>query len=352
MHQCLRLLLLTTAAATISAEAAQAAHSPPSTGLHGVRQKQADGRWRLLVKAAGIVDVAGPRADGRLVLSTRTGLFLLRPGGAPTPFARGTGGYTAGGGEPYIALAPGSGVYGVHCSFHRDDVYALDAGSTPGVIRVSSTGAASRFVELPGAFPSGIAFDPYGRFGYRLLVTAVFGEQTTLYAIDCLGHSTVITQGGPHVEGGIAVAPKTFGRFGGDLIAADENTGRIYAFERSGGVEQVADSGLPAGGDIGVEALAFVPSRMGAGAAAYLADLGAPASPTTGNDSLLVLRGQDLAAASLQPGELLAAAEGGGTTIAVRCSTTACTVRRAAAGLATTHGEGHITILAGRGATR
>ena len=309
----------------------------------------ANGQWRALLEVPGIVDVVGPRADGQLVLSTNHGLFLLRPGRTAQPFANGPGGYTAGSGEPYVALASGSRVWGVAgCSFEPDDVFALDAGSTPGIIRVRQSGQASRFLDLPpGAFPSGIAFDRFGRFGYRLLVTATFenNTRTTLYAIDCLARLSVIAQG-PHVEGGIVVAPPSFGRFGGELIAADENSGRIYAFGRDGAVGLVADSGLPAGGDIGVEALGFVPPRIGRGAAVYFSDLGAPGSPTQGHDSLLVLRGQDLARASLRGGELLAATEGGGTTIAVRCDAT-CTVRRVADGLSTTHGEGHLTFVAG-----
>ena len=91
------------------------------------------GQWRVLVKVPKIVDVAGPRADGKLVLSTQAGLFLLRPGGAPEPFANGPGGYTASVNEPYIALAYGSRVYGVRgCSFEAGDVFALDASPDPG----------------------------------------------------------------------------------------------------------------------------------------------------------------------------------------------------------------------------
>jgi hypothetical protein len=313
------------------------------SGLAGAAPS-AVGQWRLLVQAPGIVDVAGPLADGRLVLSTQTGLFLLRPGGAAEPFANGPGGYTAGGGEPYIALASSSRVWGVRgCSFEASDVFALDAGSAPGIFRVLPSGQASRFLDFPsGVFPSGIAFDRFGRFGYRLLVTATSDTGTTLYAIDCLAHPSVIAQGGPHVEGGIVVAPPSFGRFGGRLIAADENTGRIYAFGRDGTVTPVADSGLPAGGDIGVEALGFVPRRVAAG---YFSDLGAPGSPTQGDNGLLVLRGRDLAQASLRAGELLAAAEGGGATIAVSCAAS-CTVRRVADGLPATHGEGHLTFAA------
>src|SRR5262249_7628504 len=75
-------------------------------------------QWRVLVKGPGIVDVGGPRADGKLVVSTQKGLFLLRPGSAAEPFANGPGGFTAAGGEPYIALAYGSRVFGVPgCSF-------------------------------------------------------------------------------------------------------------------------------------------------------------------------------------------------------------------------------------------
>jgi hypothetical protein len=306
------------------------------------------GQWRALLKVPAVVDVVGPRADGQLVLSTKTGLLLLRPGGAAQPFANGSGGYTAGGGEPYIALASGSRVWGVAgCSFAPGEVFALDAGSMPGIVRVQANGQASRFFDFPsGAFPSGIALDRFGRFGYRLLVTANFGDTTTLYAIDCRGHASVIAQGAPHLEGGIVVAPPSFGHFGGELIAADENSGHIYAIGRDGTVQTVADSGLPSGGDIGVEALGFVPSRLGRGAAVYFADLGSPGSPTQGDDSLLVLRAEDLARASLRSGELLAAMEGGGTTIAVDCATS-CTVRQVANGLPATHGEGHLAFVAG-----
>jgi hypothetical protein len=314
-----------------------------SSGLAGAAAP-AVGQWRLLLQVPGIVDVAGPLSDGRLVLSTQKGLFLLRPGGAAQPFANGSGGYTAGGGEPYIALAYGSRVWGVPgCSFEAGDVFALDAGPAPGINRVLPSGQASRFLDFPsGVFPSGITFDRYGRFGYRLLVTGTSAGKSTLYAIDCLGHSSVIAQGGPPVEGGIVVAPPSFGRFGGRLIAADENTGHIYAFGRDGTVAMVADSGLPAGGDIGVEALGFVPSRV---AAVYFSDLGAPGSPTQGDNGLLVLRGQDLARASLRAGELVAAAEGGGATIAVSCTAANCSVRRVANGLPATHGEGHLAFV-------
>jgi hypothetical protein len=301
-------------------------------------------RWRPLLKVPTIVDVVGPRSDGQLVLSTRQGLLLLSRDGAAHEFARGPGGYTASGGEPYIALVPRyRRLPGVKCSFHRDDVFALDADDSPGVVRVTRAGQSVRLVDLPtGAFPSGIAFDLVGGFGYRLLVTAEFENKTTLYAIDCLGGMKVVTRDAPHVEGGMVVAQRSFGQFGGDLIAPDEMTGRILAFAPNGGVELVAESGLRAGGDIGVESLGFVPAGLGGGSAAYFSDLGAPGSPTEGTDSLLVLRGRDLARAGLAAGELVAATEAGGRTIAVHCAQR-CKVRQVAVGPAETHGEGHVT---------
>jgi hypothetical protein len=298
--------------------------------------------WRPVLQARGIVDVVGPRSDGRLVISTRSNLLLYRPGGgAATQFATGPGGYTGSGGEPYVALVPERRrVPGTPCSFHRDDVYALDADKTPGVVRVTAAGKATRVRDLPAkAFPSGIALDTVGRFGYRLLVAANFGDTTTVYAIDCLGRASRIVQGAPRLEGGMVVAPPSFGSFGGDLIAANENSGTIYAVSPRGRVRIVARPALRHGGDIGLENLGFVPAGFGTASTSYVADLGAPGSPTAGSDSLLALRG-----VRLRSGELVAVTEAGAATVAVRCSRR-CTSRRVAAGPAYTHGEGHVAFV-------
>jgi hypothetical protein len=308
----------------------------------------ASGKWRAVVKVPGIVDVVGPRADGRLVLATRGGLFVMRPTGSPMPYARGPQGYAGSSGEPYIALGSGRRVPGAGCAFERDVIFALDPGAPPGIIRVDRSGLSSRFADLPvGAFPAGITIDTVGLFGFRLLVTSFATGTTTLYAFDCRGGARVVATGAPHVEGGIAVAPRTFGRFGGKLIAADEVTGRIYALGPRGRVTLVAESGLPAGGDIGTESVGFVPPNLGRRGAAYLADLGAPGSPTSGSDSLLVLAGMDLSRADLHPGELIVATEAGAKTLAVRCARV-CTVRRVAEGPVVAHAEGHITFVPSR----
>jgi hypothetical protein len=293
--------------------------------------------WQPLGNAPGVVDVVGPRADGRLVVSTRSALLLLRPGRTARPLAPS---YRPQGGEPYVTLAADRRLRRARCSFKRDDAYIIEPTATPGVARIDSSGRARRFADLPaGSFPSGIAFDTTGRFGSRLLVAAVVGTATHLYAFDCRGRARVVTRSGPRVEGGMAVAPRSFGRFAGDFIAADEGSGQIFAFSPRGGVRLVAKPALPAGGDIGVESLGFVPEGFDGRGAAYMADLGAPGSPTQGTDSVLVLRG-----ARVRPGDLVVATEAGAKTVAVRCARR-CSVRRVADGPAATHGEGHVTFV-------
>ena len=299
--------------------------------------------WERFRHLHGVVDLSGPRADGRLSVSAAGRLFLLRPGRAPVPFARGPGGYRAGAGdEPYIAVSPSGRVVGGSCSFPGDDVYALVLGSHPGVEVVDRHGHARRFADLPGGeTPKGIAFDTVGRFGGRLLVTGAAGNTTQVFALDCQGSVQVLTRSAPRVEGGIVVAPLSFGRYGGQLIAPDEKSGRVVAIDQRGGARTIARSGLATGSDVGIESAGFVPRGFTRAGAAYLADRGAPGGAHPGTDSILILRGTALAGAGVAPGDLLVASEGGAETIAVRCRTT-CTVRHVADGPRVTHAEGHI----------
>jgi len=215
-------------------------------------------------------------------------------------------------------------------------------GTAPGVTAVNTTGHARSFVSLPTrGLLNGIAFDATGRFGMRLLVTATAGTSTTVFAIDCRGRVSVLTRRAPKVEGGIAVAPSTFGRFAGDLIAPDENSGQMWAIDPAGKATLVSVPNLPTGGDTGVESIGFVPPGFGAGGVAYLADRGTPNNPFPGTDSILRLTSAALAAAGVQDGDLLVSTEGGGTTVAIRCEAT-CTVTPVAQGTNGGHIEGHI----------
>ncbi len=296
--------------------------------------------WVPFRHLPGVVDLAGPRADGSYLVAAAGRLFILGRDGALSPFARGAGGYqTATGTEPYLTLAGSYPDHGNGCSFGRNTAFALEPGARPGVIVISPQGRARRFAGLPpGTSPSGIAFDSGGRFGHRLLVTAGFRGRTTVFAIGCDAQVSAIAAGAPPMEGGIAVAPATFGRYGGDLIAPDEGHGLVYAVDPAGTVVTVARSGLPAGGDIGVESAGFVPPGA---AAAYLADRFSARNRHPGDNAILRLPAAGLARAGIRAGDLLVATEGGARTIDIRCAA-ACAVRYVAAGPAIAHPEGHI----------
>jgi hypothetical protein len=310
------------------------------------RDRTLPGHWVVFRHIPAVVDLAGTRRDGQLTLALGGRLSLLGSSGL-VDFARGKDGYaTNRGTEPYIALAPGAPVEVGRCSFAPDDVYALEPGSAPAVMRIDGRGHATRFADLPrGSFPDGIAFDTTGAFGRRLLVTVTLENATSLLSIDCQGAVQTLTRRAPRVEGGIVIAPPSFGNFAGELIAPDEISGTIYAIDAGGIARTVARSGLPHGGDIGVESEGFVPVMLSRHSAAYLADRSVPGNPHPGTDSILKLSSADLLRAGVQSGDLVVASEGGAETVAVRCRQT-CFVSHIAAGPPATHAEGHITFAA------
>ncbi|HEY4028606.1 MAG TPA: hypothetical protein VGO86_19420 [Candidatus Dormibacteraeota bacterium] len=303
--------------------------------------------WSTRLHVTGVVDVSAPRTDGRLVVSGGARLWLLdRRTGALAPFAAGPDGYPGGAGdEPYLALSSGARVSAAGCTFAPDELYVLQQGPHD-VLRIDPAGRAHRFAHVDGVDSlGGIAFDTAGRFGSRLLVIGPSHGATVVAAIDCRGQVRHITDRAPAMEGGIAVAPPGFGAFGGDLVATDELSGQVLAVRPDGSTATVAHSGLPAGGDIGVEAAGFVPPGFGAGGAAYFADRATPGNPHPGTDTLLRLDAGQLAAAGVRDGDLVAATEGGARTIAVHCADS-CTVSEIAAGPPQAHGEGHVVLVA------
>lgn len=300
--------------------------------------------WTSLVHVTRPVDIAGPRRDGSLVVAAAGRLMRFVHAGLSAfligPYAPGY--QSPGGEEPYIALPAGGHPA---CSFGSSTAYALRLAAGHGVVAISPTGSTRTFATLSaGGLIDGIAFDETGRFGYRLLVTVEHGTTSTVAAIDCRGRVTTITGHAPKVEGGITVAPSTFGRFAGDLIASDENTGRVYAVAPDGTSKLVAQSGLPHGGDTGVESEAFLPAR--GRFTALLADRLTPGNRHPGDNVLLRVGSAALFAAGARPGDLLDATEGGAKTVAVHCTAGGCTVRHVADGPAVAHPEGHIAIVA------
>jgi hypothetical protein len=299
-------------------------------------------RWTAYVHVNSPIDVVGPRRDGSMVVAANGRLWLLSPSGALRAFAptyRSNPGL-----EAYIALAR-SGRPG--CSFGADDVYAISFGKPRGVVAIDRQGRVRPFARIaaPGLI-DGIAFDGTGRFGYRLLVATIHGPRTTVDALDCHGAVQTITKRAHRVEGGLAVAPATFGRFAGDLIASDELGGGIYAITPDGRDELVAASGLPHGGDTGVESEAFLPAR--GGFYALLADRLTPGNRHPGDNVLLRVSSGALSAAGARSGDLLDATEGGAKTLAIGCGRALCTVRHVADGPGVAHPEGHIAIVPAR----
>jgi hypothetical protein len=277
--------------------------------------------WSTQLHVTGVVDVSAPRSDGRLVVSGGRRLWLLDPrSGELTPFATGAGGYMGGGGdEPYLALSTGRRVAAAGCAFAPDDVYIVQQ-STRDVLRVDAAGRARRFAHVDGVDSlSGIAFDTTGRFGNRLLAIGPSRGGTVVVAIDCRAAATHETDRAPAMEGGIAVAPPSFGPYSGDLVGADELSGRVLAVRPDGSTAVVVRSGLPAGGDIGVEGVGFLPPGFAVGGTAYFADRSTPGNRHPGTDSLLRLDAPALVAAGAREGDLLVATEGGARTIAVEC---------------------------------
>ena len=208
-------------------------------------------------------------------------------------------------------------------------------GGSPAPARARATLPArwARIRHVPG---------DVGRFGYRLLVTATARGGASVFGVDCAGRVTTIASHAPRVEGGIAVAPLSFGSFGGDLVAPDETTGQVWAIGPGGKTRLIARSPLPAGGDVGVESAAFVPAGFGRDWAAYVADRGSPGNRHPGTDSILRLPGAELVSAGIRAGELVVTSEGGAQTIVINCSATACTVRHIADWPTAAHVEGHI----------
>ena len=301
--------------------------------------------WEPWQPVKGVFDVGGPRSDGSFVVAGSAALYLVDAAGHQTPFARGPGGYHEDpGAEAYLAVSPGGDVAAAECSFTPDETFVLRLHVPLGITRVNAAGdETGSFANLPGVTSlSGIAFDTFGSFDHRLLVTGAAGGKTTLFAIDCSGAVTVITRSAPVLEGGFAVAPSTFGSFAGALIAPDELSGKIYAIARDGKVSTVARPSLPTGGDIGVESLAFVPQGLlSRGGAAYYADRLTPGSPHPGSDHVLRLTSDNIAGAGVQEGDMLVATEGGASLIAIRCQSS-CTTVPVVGAPTKAHGEGHI----------
>ncbi|HVC99821.1 MAG TPA: hypothetical protein VNG93_01575 [Candidatus Dormibacteraeota bacterium] len=237
---------------------------------------------------------------------------------------------------------------GAGCTFPASTAYILQ--SKPTAVIAVDLGTGRRLVLAPIAGVdklNGIAFDRSGRFGNRLLVTGPRGSSAVVLALDCRGRTKVVTTSAPRLEGGLAVAPPSFGVFGGDLIGVDEFSGKVIAI-RAEGTSEVVASGLPAGSDLGPDSAAFLPPGFNSGGEAYLADYDVGSGAHPGNGVVLRLYASALASAGVAEGDLLVADEGGGGTYAIHCAAGGdCSKGRLIGqAAALSHVEGHLVLVA------
>jgi hypothetical protein len=294
--------------------------------------------WQRFLHVRGVLDLTSPLPGTASIRVAAAGRLETLSGRRLRPFSPG---YSAPAGlEAYIAPSSGQRVTGAGCRFPRGALYALRLTDGHGITIVGENGDVRRFAALHGpGLEDGITFDLGGRFRHRLLVTTYAKARgTTVSAIDCHGRVRVVTRHAPRVEGGIAVAPSSFGRYAGDLIAPDELSGNVYAISPSGHASLIGNSGLARGQDIGVESEGFVPARY---ADALVSDRGTPHNAHPGDNEILALSRAALRSAGVTAGDLLVVDEGGAGTVAITCHST-CRVRHVANGPSPAHIEGHV----------
>jgi hypothetical protein len=99
-----------------------------------------------------------------------------------------------------------------------------------------------------------ITFDPYGSYGYDMIVATTLGN---IYRVNSFGNPTLIANVGVDTEG-LDFAPQRFGNYlKGTLITASEGNGRVNAVLPNG---TVSDLGIHIDGTL--EKLFFVPSTL------------------------------------------------------------------------------------------
>ena len=143
----------------------------------------------------------------------------------------------------YVSAGPGNGLY--HIS---------NDGTTQGAFTV--TGATS----LNNEYVKGIAFDPYGNYGYDMLVTTDAGN---LYKVTSSGVATLLASIPGQVLEGIDFAPAVFGPVGGQVVVASESANTLFAISTTGVVTNL--SSVFGVSIAAAEEIGFVPLDLGSG---------------------------------------------------------------------------------------
>lgn len=171
--------------------------------------------------------------------------------GAPIP---------GGNSELYVSASLGLG------GFPNRDIYASAGPSIGGLYHFSNDGTSQGTLTVTGAtslnteYVKGIAFDPYGNYGYNMIVSTNSGS---LYQVTSTGVATLLASIPGAVLEGIDFAPAGFGPVGGQVMVASENSGTLFAVSATGTVTNMLTT---YGMNIGMaEELGFVPLNLGSG---------------------------------------------------------------------------------------
>jgi len=166
-------------------------------------------------------------------------------GGAVTTFGAPIAGAS---GEIYVSSSLGLGLFGLRQVF-------AGAQNQSAIFRFDQNGAnQTLFVSgLVGGIRS-IAFDPFGLYGFDMIVATTAGN---IYRVSGAGVATLLANVGEDAEG-LSFAPQAFGPFPkGTLVVASEASGSLRAIAPNGTKTLVTTIGS-------AEMVSFVPTNLGA----------------------------------------------------------------------------------------
>lgn len=162
--------------------------------------------------------------------------------------------------ELYVSASLGLG------GFPNRDIYASAGPGNGGLYHFSNDGTVQGFFTVTGAtslnteYVKGIAFDPYGNYGYDMLVSTDLGN---LYQVNSSGVAKLLANVAPgQTLEGIDFAPPGFGPVGGQAVVASETANTLFAVSPTGTVTNLSSLGVSTPG---AEEIGFVPLDLGSG---------------------------------------------------------------------------------------
>jgi hypothetical protein len=178
-------------------------------------------------------------------------------GGSVTPFGTPIPG---GQDEMYVSSSLGLG------GWPSRDIYVSAGTANNGLYHFSHTGASQGPMVLsgPGAaalnaqYVKGIAFDPFGAYGFDMIVTTNSGG---VFRVSSAGFTTLLATIPGQVLEGLDFAPAGFGPVGSQVVIASESASTLYAVSPAGIVTNMnAAFGISVAA---AEEIGFVPLDLG-----------------------------------------------------------------------------------------